>query len=85
MKVFTNYPGMQFYTGNWLDGTSMHKCGKPITRQSACCFETQFFPDSPNNSAFPNAILQPGKSYNQKTIFKFEVENDNDRKFFPEL
>ncbi|MBR4440252.1 MAG: galactose mutarotase [Bacteroidales bacterium] len=85
LKVFTNYPGMQFYTGNWLDNTLIHRCGKPIPRQSACCFETQFFPDAPNNSGFPSAILRPGKSYNQKTIFKFEVENDNDRKFFPEV
>ncbi|MBR4265550.1 MAG: galactose mutarotase [Bacteroidales bacterium] len=85
LKVFTNYPGMQFYTGNWLDSTLESKYGKKISRQSACCFETQFFPDSPNKSQFPKAILSPGKSYNQKTIFKFEVETESDKDFFPEV
>ena len=85
LKVFTNYPGLQFYTGNWLDSTLETKTGKKVSRQSACCFETQFFPDSPNKSNFPDTILRPGKTYNQKTIFKFEVETENDKKFFPEV
>jgi aldose 1-epimerase len=85
MKVLTTSPGMQFYTGNWLDGTLQSKYGKPITRQSACCFETQFFPDSPNRPNFPDTILRPGQKYCQKTVFKFEVESDSDKKFFPQV
>ncbi|MBQ3688896.1 MAG: galactose mutarotase [Bacteroidales bacterium] len=85
LKVFTNYPGMQFYTGNWLDSTLETKQGKKVSRQSAFCFETQYFPDSPNKSNFPDAILRPGKTYNQKTVFKFETETDKDKEFFPEV
>ena len=85
MKVFTTSPGMQFYTGNWLDGTLTTKTGKPVTRQSACCFETQFFPDSPNRPNFPDTILRPGQNYCQKTVFKFEVESDSDKDFFPQV
>lgn len=85
LKVFTTYPGMQFYTGNWLDGTLETKNGKKVTRQSACCFETQFFPDSPNHNNFPNTIIRPGQKYCQKTSFKFEVESPSDKDFFPEV
>ncbi len=83
MKVFTTCPGMQFYTGNWLDGTLTTKTGQKVTRQSACCFETQFFPDSPNKPNFPDTILRPGQKFCHKTVFKFEVETENDKAFFP--
>jgi aldose 1-epimerase len=85
LKVFTDYPGMQFYTGNWLDSTLTTKTGKKVSRQSACCFETQFFPDSPNQKNFPDTILRPGKVYNQKSVFKFETESESDKKCFPEV
>ena len=85
LKVFTNYPGVQFYTGNWLDSTLETKFGNKVSRQSAFCLETQFFPDSPNHKDFPDAILRPGKIYNQKTVFKFETLGQNDVKCFPEL
>ncbi len=73
LQVFTNYPGMQFYTGNWLDETLTEANGKKISRQSACCFETQFFPDSPNKPQFPNTLLKPGEKYLKKAIFKFDT------------
>ncbi|MBR4678951.1 MAG: galactose mutarotase [Bacteroidales bacterium] len=85
LKVFTDYPGVQFYTGNWLDSTLTTKTGKKVSRQSAFCLETQFFPDSPNKKDFPDAILRPGKIYAQKTVFKFETESQNDGECFPEL
>lgn len=83
MKVFTTEPGMQFYTGNFLDGTLQTAFGNTVTRQSAFCFETQHFPDAPNNPSFATTTLRPGQNYNHKAVFKFEVENDNDKKFFP--
>lgn len=83
MKVFTTEPGMQFYTGNFLDGTLDTAFGNKVTRQSAFCFETQHFPDAPNKQNFATTELRPGQKYNHKAVFKFEVENDNDRKFFP--
>lgn len=73
LQVFTDYPGVQFYTGNWLDGTLTEANGEKITRQSACCFETQFFPDSPNKPQFPNTLLSPGEKYIKKAIFKFDT------------
>jgi aldose 1-epimerase len=85
LKVFTDYPGVQFYTGNWLDSTLTTKTGQKVSRQSAFCLETQFFPDSPNKKDFPDAILRPGKIYAQKTVFKFETESQNDGECFPEL
>lgn len=74
MKVFTDLPGMQFYTGNFLDGTISTNNGKKVTRQSAFCFETQLFPDAPNKKNFESCILRPWKKYSTKTLFKFEVE-----------
>lgn len=85
MKVFTSEPGMQFYTGNFLDGTLDSAFGKKVTRQSAFCFETQHYPDAPNNPTFASTELRPGQIYTHKAVFKFEVENESDKKFFPEL
>ena len=72
-EVFTTQPGMQFYSGNFLDGSIVGKGGRHYGKNSACCFETQHFPDSPNHRNFPSTILRPGEQYEQTTIFKFSV------------
>ncbi len=73
MKVYTSEPGMQFYTGNFLDGTLDTPYGKKVTRQSAFCFETQHYPDAPNNPQFASTTLCPGQEYTHKAVFKFEA------------
>jgi len=73
MEVFTTQPGVQFYTGNFLDGTVHGKGGKAYGRRSAFCLETQHFPDSPNQPKFPSAELKPGQTYHQTTAFKFST------------
>ena len=73
MEVSTTQPGMQFYSGNFLDGSIVGKGGVPYVRNSGCCFETQHFPDSPNHREFPSTALEPGESYEQTTVFKFSV------------
>ena len=69
LKVFTDQPGVQLYTGNWLDGVT----GKAGTykQYSGLCLETQHFPDSPNQPSFPNTTLRPGESFYSKTIYAF--------------
>ncbi len=75
LEVFTNEPGMQFYTGNFLDGTLPLQYGEGnYERRSGFCFETQHYPDSPNQENFPSVILEPGETYSSKTSFKFSVE-----------
>jgi len=71
IEVFTDQPGVQFYTGNFLDGSIIGKGGKAYKQYSGFCFETQKFPDSPNHPAFPNCILKPGEKYTSTTIYKF--------------
>ena len=73
MEVLTTQPGMQFYTGNFLDGTVHGKGGKVYGRRSAFCLETQHFPDSPNQPKFPSAELKPGQTYRQTTVYKFST------------
>ena len=74
MEVYTDQPGVQFYTGNFLDGTITGKCGNVYKQHSGFCFETQHFPDSPNHPAFPTAILKPGETYHTTTIYKFTAK-----------
>ena len=74
MEIATTEPGLQFYSGNFLDGTFKGKSGHPYVRRSALCLETQHFPDSPNQPNFPSTILQPGKSYDSKTVITFGVK-----------
>ncbi|MGC4020791.1 MAG: aldose epimerase family protein [Cyclobacteriaceae bacterium] len=74
MEVLTTEPGIQFYSGNFLDGKEIGKGGKPYQFRSAFCLETQHFPDSPNHSNFPSVILKPGEVYRQKTIYKFSAQ-----------
>jgi aldose 1-epimerase len=71
MEVRTSEPGIQFYTGNFLDGTVKGKGGKLYTRRSAFCLETQHFPDSPNHPAFPSTELKPGQRYQSTTVYRF--------------
>ena len=74
MEIATTEPGLQFYSGNFLDGAFKGKSGHPYVRRSALCLETQHFPDSPNQPNFPSTILQPGKSYDSKTVITFGVK-----------
>lgn len=74
LEVFTTHPGLQFYTGNFLDGTIKTSDGKPINQHSALCLETQHFPDSPNKPAFPSTILKPGEKYHTETMYKVSVQ-----------
>ena len=74
MEVHTSQPGMQLYTGNWLDGSDKGKGGKPYGIRSALCLETQNFPDSPNKPGFPSTLLRPGELYNQTCMYKFSVK-----------
>jgi aldose 1-epimerase len=63
-------PGVQFYTGNFLDGSDTGRNG-PINRRGGLCLETQFFPDSPNQPDFPSTVLRPGEKYIEKTVYRF--------------
>ena len=73
LKVLTDQPGIQFYTGNFLDGSIKGKGGKPYELRSALCLETQHFPDSPNHPAFPTTELKPGDRYHTVTIYRFST------------
>jgi aldose 1-epimerase len=74
LEVFTTEPGIQFYSGNFLNGSIRTSDGKPIGSHSALCLETQHFPDSPNQPGFPSAILNPGKKYYSLTTYKISVQ-----------
>lgn len=74
MEVLTTEPGMQFYTGNHLDGTIIGKGGQAYERRHAFCMEPQHFPDSPNQPHFPSVELKPGQVYKNTIIYKFSVE-----------
>src|SRR5574338_121688 len=71
MQVWTTEPGVQFYTGNFLDGTLTGKSGKIYARRTGFCFETQHYPDSPNQPSFPTTVLRKGKTYKSTTIYRF--------------
>ena len=71
MKVYTDQPGVQFYTGNFLSGELVGKDGAVYERRAAFCLETQHFPDSPNKAIFPSTILRPGDRFASRTIFEF--------------
>jgi len=74
MEVWTTEPGVQFYTGNFLDGKTVGKGGLTYPRRSAFCLETQHYPDSPNQPKFPSVVLKPGERYHTITTYKFSVE-----------
>ena len=73
MELFTTEPGVQFYTGNSLDGSNKGK-GAVYNKHNGFCLETQHFPDSPNKPQFPSVLLEPGKKYMQLTVHKFSVK-----------
>lgn len=73
MELLTTEPGLQFYSGNFLDGTDIGKNLLPYKHRCAFCLEPQHFPDSPNHNNFPNTVLNPNEVYKQKTIFRFSV------------
>jgi aldose 1-epimerase len=74
MEVLTTEPGIQFYSGNFLDGTNKGKGGAVYQKHAGFCLEAQKFPDSPNKPNFPSAVLRPGQTYKQTTIYKFETQ-----------
>jgi aldose 1-epimerase len=74
LEVSTTQPGVQFYTGNFLDGTVTGKEGHVYKQRYGFCLETQHFPDSPNHPDFPTTILKAGETFHQKTIFKFSTK-----------
>ena len=74
MEVWTTEPGVQFYTGNFLDGKVTGKGGVAYAKRAALCLETQHFPDSPNQPKFPSAALNPGETYHTITTYKFTTE-----------
>jgi aldose 1-epimerase len=74
MEVWTEEPGVQFYSGNFLSGTHVGKSGRAYPRRAGFCLETQHFPDSPNQPSFPNTILRPGERYRSITLYRFAVD-----------
>ncbi|MGB9835117.1 MAG: aldose epimerase family protein [Candidatus Saccharicenans sp.] len=74
LELYTTEPGLQFYSGNFLDGSIKGKAGKIYGKHAAFCLEPQHFPDSPNKPHFPTTILRPGEVYRSLTIFKFSVK-----------
>ena len=75
MTVRTTEPGVQFYTGNFLDGSLTGKNNVVYKQRTGFCLETQHFPDSPNKSQFPSVVLKPGETYSTQTIYQFSVRN----------
>jgi aldose 1-epimerase len=71
MEVITTQPGLQFYSGNFLDGSIVGKAGIAYYKHSGCCLETQHFPDSPNHADFPSTLLRAGEEYRQTTVYRF--------------
>jgi aldose 1-epimerase len=74
MEVTTTEPGLQFYSGNFLDGTITGKSGHVYKRRAGLCLETQHYPDSPNKPDFPSTVLKPGEEYRSHTVYTFSVQ-----------
>ena len=73
LEIHTTEPGIQFYSGNFLDGTITGKRGAVYAHRNGLCLETQHYPDSPNQSSFPSTILEPGSTYRSRTVWTFGV------------
>ena len=73
LEVWTTEPAVQFYTGNFLDGTLIGATNRPYPKRSGFCLETQHYPDSPNQPAFPTTVLKPGEEYKSTTVWKFRL------------
>ena len=74
MEIYTDQPGLQFYSGNFLDGSLVGKSGKKYVKRGAFCLETQHYPDSVHHSNFPNTILRPSETYETETVFSFSTK-----------
>jgi len=74
MEVLTTEPGLQFYSGNFLDGSDVGKSGTAYGHRNGLCLETQHFPDSPNRPEFPSTVLRPGEKYESTTVYRFRTE-----------
>ncbi len=74
MEISTTEPAIQFYTGNFLDGTITGKGGKVYKKHYGFCLETQQYPDAPNHQTFPSAVLRPGQVFKSLTVHKFSVK-----------
>lgn len=74
MEVLTTEPGVQFYSGNFLDGSDIGKGGALYGHRTGLCLETQHFPDSPNQQGFPSTVLRPGETYRSTTVYRFSAE-----------
>lgn len=74
IEVFTDQPGMQFYSGNFFTGTTDGKSGRPLAFRTSLALETQHYPDSPNQPAFPSVLLYPGQTYHHTCIYRFSAE-----------
>ena len=74
MEVLTTEPGIQFYSGNFLDGSDLGKDGVVYEKRSGLCLETQHFPNSPNQPDFPSTVLRPGETYRSTTVYRFSAE-----------
>lgn len=78
LDVHTTEPGLQFYSGNFLDGSFRGKAGRTYGHRAGLCLETQHFPDTPNQPHFPPALLRPGAEYRSRTLFRFGVDGSGD-------
>jgi len=74
MEMTTDEPGIQFYSGNFLDGTLPMPNGETFAHRTGLCLETEHYPDSPNQKNFPTTVLNPGEKYKTKTTFKFSLQ-----------
>ncbi|MFC1543734.1 aldose epimerase family protein [Gemmatimonadota bacterium] len=74
LEVWTDQPGLQFYSGNFLDGTIVGAEGAPYVKHAAFCLEPQLYPDSPNKPDFPSPYLGPGQTYRHTTVYRFPIE-----------
>jgi aldose 1-epimerase len=74
LELFTTEPGLQFYSGNYLDGSAVGKNGQPYGYRCGFCLEPQKFPDSPNHPDFPTCIVRPGQRYTSRTVYRFTAE-----------
>lgn len=76
MTEYTNEPGIQVYSGNFLDGTAVGKNGVTYNKRAGICLESQHFPDNPNKHVWASSVLRPGEKYYSHCIFAFSVENE---------
>lgn len=74
LEIYTTEPGLQFYSGNFLDGSIKGKSGRPYPQHAGLCLETQHFPDSPNRPHFPSTVLRPGEKYISTTVHRFAIK-----------